>query len=288
MARLDGIGCLRPSRKWARTFEPSILYSCSFSLTSSVILQLRLYALYYGSKKILALMVIAFLSVMATSATIMGTVLRNIVSEFTTPNDHVVLKLTSWSFPPLLWISNMILFTVNTHVIPSFPFCFAVNPSRHFYAFWIPILAFETLLCTLALTRGYKSYRDQEIRLRRKGAAPGQSVQIIEILLRDSIFYFVVCVFNLWFLERHWQSLKYVCYISDDNAHLDSWSCMSLAVFNCSTGSAHLLLLFSTLACLDWNSYWFFCRYVLCHFQPPIAQPPRRRHEDDDRRAWWL
>lgn len=42
------------------------------------ILQLRLYALYYGNKKVLALMVGSFISAMASSATIMGLVLHDI------------------------------------------------------------------------------------------------------------------------------------------------------------------------------------------------------------------
>ena len=50
-------------------------------LTPKAILQLRLYALYYGNKKVLALMVCSFVACMATSATIMGLVLSNVIGE---------------------------------------------------------------------------------------------------------------------------------------------------------------------------------------------------------------
>ena len=94
-----------------------------------------------------------------------------------------------------------------SHPFPGFVFCTPLDIPSHFYAFWIPILSFETLLCSLALLRGYKSYRDHEIRrigrLRRRRPSvsrdpnptpSGGELNILEILLRDSVFYFIVCV----------------------------------------------------------------------------------------------
>ena len=54
-----------------------------------------------------------------------------------------------------------------------------------FYAFWIPMLISESFLCGLAIYRGFESYR------------PGDNVvqsgrRIIEILVRDSVSYFVM------------------------------------------------------------------------------------------------
>ena len=60
-----------------------------------------------------------------------------------------------------------------------------------FYAFWIPMLISESVLCGLALFRGFQSYR------------PGSNVfqsgrRIIEILVRDSLSYFVMYVLPVY------------------------------------------------------------------------------------------
>lgn len=65
--------------------------------------------------------------------------------------------------------------------------CIPSNVPAHFYAFWIPMLVSESVLCGLALVRGFRAY------------TPGSNVfqngkRIIEILVRDSLFYFVMCV----------------------------------------------------------------------------------------------
>lgn len=54
-----------------------------FTFHPSVILQLRIYALYHQSRKILVLLVVSFVSVIATSATIMGTVLGSMTGTLT-------------------------------------------------------------------------------------------------------------------------------------------------------------------------------------------------------------
>ncbi|KAL5525985.1 hypothetical protein ACEPAG_7323 [Sanghuangporus baumii] len=134
---------------------------------AETILQLRLYALYYGNKKVLALMVSFFISAMASSAIIMGITLRGVEAR--------------------------------AHLIPGTDFCIPIHVSSHFYAFWIPILCFEALLCALACIRGYRSYRDREIRrlsvLRRRARQshqPEKHLNILEILLRDSVGYFII------------------------------------------------------------------------------------------------
>ncbi|OCB85300.1 hypothetical protein A7U60_g7605 [Sanghuangporus baumii] len=134
---------------------------------AETILQLRLYALYYGNKKVLVLMVSFFISAMASSAIIMGTTLRDVEAR--------------------------------AHLIPGTDFCIPIHVSSHFYAFWIPILCFEALLCALACIRGYRSYRDREIRrmsdLRRRvrqSHQPERHLNILEVLLRDSVGYFII------------------------------------------------------------------------------------------------
>ncbi|KAI5119833.1 hypothetical protein M0805_008399 [Coniferiporia weirii] len=163
---------------WFRWQGWTGLVACAIAET---ILQLRLYALYYGNKKILALMVGFFIAAMAASATIMGSVLHGV--------------------------------DASANLIPTTKLCVPLSSLNNFYAFWIPILCFETLLCALACVRGYKSYRDHEIHLLRKKRNTGQyndanqrteeqtasdDLNILEILLRDSVGYFVV-IFATYF-----------------------------------------------------------------------------------------
>ena len=63
--------------------------------------------------------------------------------------------------------------------------CVPFGLPSDFYAFWIPMLISESVLCALALYRGFSSYR------------PGENVmqsgrRIIGVLVRDSVSYFVM------------------------------------------------------------------------------------------------
>lgn len=188
-----------------------------------VTLQLRLYALYYGNKRILALMLCSFIAVMASSAAIMGTALHVTKSEFAVSRLNVCLPYPHGHF---------FSFTAEANVIPGIPFCIPIKTSNHFYAFWIPILSFETLLCSLALYKGYRSYKDQELKLRlrrrkaqRLGDASTQDVKgatLLEILLRDSVAYFIVWV-PLASKKRlsHSSFVKNVCNIFDNHDDMD-------------------------------------------------------------------
>ena len=57
--------------------------------------------------------------------------------------------------------------------------------SDKFYIFWIPMLAFEFLLCTLALIRGFQAFVSDGSLFRR-------GRDLVSILLRDSVLYFLV------------------------------------------------------------------------------------------------
>ncbi|KAI0371864.1 hypothetical protein BV20DRAFT_940904 [Pilatotrama ljubarskyi] len=123
-------------------------------IVAELILQLRLYALYFRDKRVLACMLTICLGAAASSAFVMGDALAHITS--------VAVTLPSGS-------------TV----------CVPTGLPSHFYAFWIPMLVSESVLCGLALFRGFQSY------------SPGSTVfqsgkRIIEILVRDSLFYFVI------------------------------------------------------------------------------------------------
>ncbi|KAH9896783.1 hypothetical protein C8Q73DRAFT_789102 [Cubamyces lactineus] len=122
---------------------------------AELILQLRLYALYFRDRRILACMVSVCLGAAASSAYVMGSGLSHITS-----------------------VAVTLPHTRSTVCVPS-------GLPGNFYAFWIPMLISESVLCGLALFRGFQSYR------------PGSNVfqsgrRIIEILVRDSLSYFVI------------------------------------------------------------------------------------------------
>ncbi|KAK6992677.1 hypothetical protein R3P38DRAFT_2569350 [Favolaschia claudopus] len=126
-------------------------------MIAEVILQMRLYALYFLSKRVLILMASAFILSSASSAVIMGTVLHGIKAH--------------------------------AHPLPTVPttFCAPSNVPSYFFAFWIPIISFESLLCFLALFRGFQTFRTSG------GSTLFQSGRhLVAILIRDSVLYFLV------------------------------------------------------------------------------------------------
>ncbi|KAK7046448.1 hypothetical protein R3P38DRAFT_2873854 [Favolaschia claudopus] len=126
-------------------------------MIAEVILQMRLYALYFLSKRVLILMASAFILSSASSAVILGTVLHRIKAH--------------------------------AHPLPPTPttFCAPSNVPSYFFAFWIPIISFESLLCFLALFRGFQTFRTSG------GSTLFQSGRhLVAILIRDSLLYFLV------------------------------------------------------------------------------------------------
>ncbi|KAG7448381.1 uncharacterized protein BT62DRAFT_889499 [Guyanagaster necrorhizus] len=126
-------------------------------MIAEVILQMRLYALYLLNKKVLALMVTSFVISSASAAVIMGLVLSNISST-------------------LVAVS---------YALPGISICALSGIPDYFYAFWIPIIVFESMLCGLALFRGYQMFSSD-----RPLFSSGR--HLVSILIRDSVFYFVV------------------------------------------------------------------------------------------------
>ncbi|KAF9254445.1 hypothetical protein L218DRAFT_968146 [Marasmius fiardii PR-910] len=123
-------------------------------LISESILQMRLYALYSLNRKVLIMMVGTFLLTSATAAAIMGIVLS---------------KLTA----------------ISMTLRPGLSVCVPLTISSEFYSFWIPILTFETVLCCLALFRGYQTFRTS--------GSPFQSGRkLVGMLIRDSVVYFLI------------------------------------------------------------------------------------------------
>ncbi|KAJ7734994.1 hypothetical protein B0H16DRAFT_134691 [Mycena metata] len=122
-------------------------------MIAEVILQMRLYALYFLNKKVLALMVATFIISSASSAAIMATVLRGI--------------------------------TATAHPLPGTTFCVPIGVPSYFFAFWLPIILFESLLCGLALFRGIQTFR-------ASGSVFQSGKHLVAILIRDSALYFLM------------------------------------------------------------------------------------------------
>jgi len=119
---------------------------------AEIILQLRLYALYFLNKKLLAFMVSFCILAAAASAGIMGYVIYHI--------------------------------SASSNTIPGTKFCVAQNIPIGFYTFWIPMLVSESLLCALALYRGIDNIWG--------GGLFRTGKRLVEILIRESVFYFLV------------------------------------------------------------------------------------------------
>ncbi|KDR67292.1 hypothetical protein GALMADRAFT_1127483 [Galerina marginata CBS 339.88] len=125
-------------------------------MLAEAILQLRLYALYSGKKKILCLMLTVYVVCSAASAWIMENRLATISKTLSTQ-------------------------------IPNGRFCTTNYLPPRLYTFWIPILACETLLFVLAVARGFQSLTNDD-----HGPLPHRGQQLFDLLIRDSVIYFLV------------------------------------------------------------------------------------------------
>ncbi|KAF8891477.1 hypothetical protein CPB84DRAFT_1784218 [Gymnopilus junonius] len=122
------------------------------------ILQIRIYALYSLNKRILVLLLVCFVGSLGTSAWIAGSTLHS-------------KSFSATAFP-----------------IPGGAFCVPFGISSHFYTYWIPMLAFETLLCVLAVVKGFQTFKSN-------GSLFHRGQQLVGILVRDSLMYFfVICI----------------------------------------------------------------------------------------------
>ncbi|KAJ4485272.1 hypothetical protein J3R30DRAFT_1335372 [Lentinula aciculospora] len=120
-------------------------------MIAEIILQMRLYALYSLNKKILTVMIISFILSLAGAAVVVGFVL----------NDGAVQ------------LDSDTLFCVPT--LPTYS-----------YSFWIPRLAFETVLCILALIRGFQLRDEDTIDMDWSGS------RLMKIMIKDSIGYYII------------------------------------------------------------------------------------------------
>jgi hypothetical protein len=77
-----------------------------------------------------------------------------------------------------------ILCAVSSHPIPNVHFCAPGVVPDWFFTFWIPILLFESVLCSLALYRGLQTCK-------ASGALFQSGRALVGVLVRDSVFYFI-------------------------------------------------------------------------------------------------
>jgi len=126
-------------------------------IVAEIILQLRIYALYFLNKKVIYFTASFFVLSMAAAGTIMGLVLSSISTK--------------------------------AENIAGLNFCMPFDVPRYLYAYWIPIITFESLLCGMAILRGVKAFRQHQ-----SSFASGK--QLITILLRDSVIYFLIIFFT--------------------------------------------------------------------------------------------
>jgi len=129
--------------------------------TTEIILMLRLHAMYGQSKKLVGLMAPAFVLLLLVELVIL--VMSSLAQEGEVNADP--------------------------HEILPMYVCILQNTWPLSYLYWLPFLVFETMLFTLALVRGVKSYLDHELRL---VFDRGKAMRAMEVLLRDSILYFLL------------------------------------------------------------------------------------------------
>lgn len=83
--------------------------------------------------------------------------------------------------------------------------CLLTNTWRLSYLYWLPFLIFEFILFVLALVKGFQSVRERELEINAQGfglglccklsgSGRGRIAKALEVLIRDSILYFVVYV----------------------------------------------------------------------------------------------
>jgi hypothetical protein len=138
---------------------------------------MRLYALYLLDKKILAVMLVSFAITNAAAGYVMGIALAVMqrVFFFLYLSQHRPAHTPSlFSAAPRLWPTRPLV-------------CVPLNIPDYFWTYWVPTIIMESLLCGLALYQGVMTFT--------KGEGLFQSGRrIVGILIRDSAFYYLVCV----------------------------------------------------------------------------------------------
>ena len=118
-----------------------------------------------------------------------------IVAETIILGPIVARMRSSWLVLPELVIPADICVAVT--LLPQFPGCIPTNPSTHTWAYWVPMLAVESILFLLASVKAFD--------VARKNL---HTPKILAVLLRDSILYFggvmaiILANLMIWSLAR--------------------------------------------------------------------------------------
>lgn len=138
----------------------------------SVVLQLRIYAIYSRNKHILLLTLSVFF--LSFSAEI-GLVVVDVIKA-----------------KGMLYTGISVFFKIEPYIILEIPvslpgtdFCATFSTWTNYWTVWAPPIVFETLLFALALFKGYQSFFSQS-------KSEWSSAGMLHILVRDSILYFFV------------------------------------------------------------------------------------------------
>lgn len=170
-----------------------------------------MYALWRLNKKILFLLIVSFLATSASAAFEMGKVLSIIVGAW-------ILSCYQSNF------TNIYQPIANAITIPNGLFCVPFGVPHTFYRFWIPPLAFETLLCSLVMIRAVRTYMVE-------GAAFRSARNLIFVLIRDSVLYYVAQVFCAIIVDVGNNPYQCFCSLSNVSSRLGFRSCMFIFSF---------------------------------------------------------
>ena len=77
---------------------------------------------------------------------------------------------------------------MSTLTLLGLSFCVPLNLAQitYFYAFWIPVMLCESLLCALVILKAATGWK-------RKANLLDSGREIIAVLIRDSVIYFQIC-----------------------------------------------------------------------------------------------
>ncbi|KAI6166702.1 hypothetical protein EDD17DRAFT_1545313 [Pisolithus thermaeus] len=71
--------------------------------------------------------------------------------------------------------------------IPGLEFCTNTGVTNSFYVFWLPVLCFECILCSLAIWAGVRRSRNNTNPL-----SVSNKIRLLDVLIKGNVGYFLV------------------------------------------------------------------------------------------------
>ncbi|PPQ92446.1 hypothetical protein CVT25_009692 [Psilocybe cyanescens] len=137
---------------------------------TSGLLQTRIFALYSMNKAVVAFLSTFFVLSLASAATIMGVFLSGITGALEV-SFNTIARYLEYSF--------FVGLQAHALPVPGGSFCSSSQVPSYLYSVWIPILIFESVLCAMAVMRGFQNRAATRYYY-------GQS-RLLDILVLDSI-----------------------------------------------------------------------------------------------------